>query len=203
MVAPYLKITCAIIMHTHTHARRQAGAPVREQSPQPLLPDAGSLCPGAEVNRGQQRSTEVCSDAWRYVVRSDWLFAIQCYCQTLDVAHRMCVDTLRTRRHPGPGSLNSPCSLRPPNGGRAFLMSPPPVWNFRAVILIPLFYISSLVLLFCLVLSLFLSYPFLLLTHSPDLHFPKGMLFCVALVLFLEWLGDEYFSWGYMQYMLP
>ena len=49
----------------------------------------------------------------------------------------------------------------------------PPVWNLRAVILIPLFYIYLLFLFFCLVLSLFLSYPFLLLANSPDFFFPK------------------------------
>ena len=29
------------------------------------------------------------------------------------------------------------------------------------------------------------------------------MLFCVALVFFFERLGDEYFSWWYVQHMLP
>ena len=43
----------------------------------------------------------------------------------------------------------------------------------------------SPLLFFCLVLLLFVSYPFLLLAHSPDsfclnLHFSKGRLFCVA-----------------------
>ena len=46
-----------------------------------------------------------------------------------------------------------------------------------------------LLLFFCLVLLLFLSEPFMLLAHSPDvfllnLHFLFGRLFCVALVLF-------------------
>ena len=68
------------------------------------------------------------------------------------------------------------CLPRRKAGG--FLMSPP-VWNLRAANLIPLFYISSIV-----ILPLFLFYPFLLLAHSPDLnlHFPKGRLFCVTLV---------------------
>ena len=43
----------------------------------------------------------------------------------------------------------------------------PPVWNLRAVSLIPFFYISPH-LFFCLVLSLVLFYPFLLLAYSPD-----------------------------------
>ena len=41
----------------------------------------------------------------------------------------------------------------------------PPVWNLRAVCLIPLFYIYFLSYSSALVLSLFLSYPFLLLAH--------------------------------------
>ena len=46
--------------------------------------------------------------------------------------------------------------------------------------------------------SFFLNY------FSLNLHFPKGRLFCVALVLvFFERLGDEYFSWWYEQRMLP
>ena len=53
----------------------------------------------------------------------------------------------------------------------------------------------SVLLIFCLVLSLFLPCPFLLLAHSPDLspppplslHFPKGRLFWVALVFVLFW----------------
>ena len=77
------------------------------------------------------------------------------------------------------------------------------IWNLRAASLILLFYIP--LLFFCLVLSLSLSYPFLLLAHSPDLfftnlHFLKGRLFCVALAFCLfEWLGEEYFSW-YVQH---
>ena len=73
----------------------------------------------------------------------------------------------------------------------------------------PLFYISPL-LFFCLVLSLFLSYPFLLLAYSPDFsppkpHCPIGRLFCVALVFFVlfERLEDTYLSWWYVQHMLP
>ena len=59
-------------------------------------------------------------------------------------------------------------------GGRGFLMPPPlpPVWNIRAFSLIPLFYTSSFSF-FCLVLLLFLSYPFLLRAHSPDFFSPK------------------------------
>ena len=59
----------------------------------------------------------------------------------------------------------------------------PPVWNLGAVGLIPLFYISSVVLLPSLV-ALSLSYPFLLLIHSPCLFFPKGRPYCVALLFF-------------------
>ena len=56
----------------------------------------------------------------------------------------------------------------------------------------PTFVYISPLLFFCLVLLLFVSYPVLLLAHSPDfcfslnLHFPKGRLFCVALVLVWE-----------------
>ena len=70
------------------------------------------------------------------------------------------------------------------------------------LLLRPLFSSSSCSPFFCLVLSLFLSYPFLLLAHTPDLfsplnlHFLNGMLLCVALVFIVfERLGDEYFSW--------
>ena len=98
-----------------------------------------------------------------------------------------------------------------PKGGRGFLMSPP-VRNLRAVSLIPLFYNYVLSCSSALVLLLFLSCPFLLLVHSPDLFFPKppspkSRLFCVAFVVFLfvwavrRWVG--YFSWWYVQYMLP
>ena len=83
----------------------------------------------------------------------------------------------------------------------------PPVWNLRALSFIPLFYVSPL-LFFCLVLSLFLCYPFLLLAHSPDLFFPKSPFseshsFVWLLFCFFERLGDKYFSWRYVQYMLP
>ena len=54
---------------------------------------------------------------------------------------------------------------------------------------------------FCLVLSLFLSYPFLIY-FSLNLHFPKGRLLWVALCFF-ERLGDEYVSWWSMQHMVP
>ena len=49
----------------------------------------------------------------------------------------------------------------------------PPVWNLRAVSLIPLFCISSLVL----ALSLFLSCPFLLLALFSYFFFPKSPFF--------------------------
>ena len=57
------------------------------------------------------------------------------------------------------------------NGGQR-LWCLPPVWNLRAVILIQLLYICSLVPSF-LALSVY-SYPFLLLAHSPDPFFPKS-----------------------------
>ena len=60
------------------------------------------------------------------------------------------------------------CSVHPPKGGRQ-IWCLPPVWNLRAVSLIPLFYISCLVLL----LSLYLSYPSMLLAHSPGLFSHK------------------------------
>ena len=95
-------------------------------------------------------------------------------------------------------------------------------------------YISPL-LFFCLVLLLFLSYPFLLLAHSPDFFFPKPpfskspevtlcgwgyepsinkqtnnpfserlALLCGSWFCFVfSGLGYEYFSWRYVQHMLP
>ena len=78
----------------------------------------------------------------------------------------------------------------------------PLVWNLSAVSLIPLFYISSLVrlpspvdlsvILFCFWPILLTSYVLVLLklllgSFSLILHFPKGRLFCVALVFFFEW----------------
>ena len=52
-------------------------------------------------------------------------------------------------------------------------------------------------ILFCFWRTLLTSFPL-------NLYFPKGRLFCVALVcLFFERLGDEYFSWWYGQHMLP
>ena len=75
-----------------------------------------------------------------------------------------------------------------------FLMSPPWVRNLGAVSFIPLFSLSiciSPLLFFCLVLLLFLSnilfcFWLTLLTSFSLNHFPKGRLFCVALVfLFL------------------
>ena len=80
-------------------------------------------------------------------------------------------------------------SLIPPKGGLGFLMSPllTPVWNLRAFGLIPLLYISFFVLLPSPVPLSALSFsafgPFRLLNYfSLNLHFPKGRLFCVALV---------------------
>ena len=55
-----------------------------------------------------------------------------------------------------------------------------------------LYLILLLLLSFCLVLLLCLSYPFLLLAHSPDFFIPNP-----------KRLGDEYFSWWYVQHMLP
>ena len=78
-----------------------------------------------------------------------------------------------------------------PKGGRGCLMSPPCLKsqccqfdpNFLKLYLLFVFF-------FCLILLLFLSDPFLPLAHTPDffshnLHFPKGMPCCVALVLLL------------------
>ena len=86
-------------------------------------------------------------------------------------------------------------ALQPPNGGREFLMSlPPSVWNLRAFTCIP-FCISPL-LFFCLVLLLFLCYPFYSLVHSPDLFFPKPTFSLVCGSSFFERLGDEYLVGG-------
>ena len=47
-------------------------------------------------------------------------------------------------------------------------------------------------------------WPTLLIWVSLNLHLLKGRLFCVALMVVLfERLGDEYFSWWYVQHMLP
>ena len=72
----------------------------------------------------------------------------------------------------------------PPKGGRGDFWCLPPVWNLRVVSVWSLAYISPL-LCFCLVLLLFLSCLFLLLSHSPDLFFPKppfpkSRIFCEA-----------------------
>ena len=65
-------------------------------------------------------------------------------------------------------------------------MSPPALSGISEVSLIPLFYICSLVLLPNLVtlsVSFFSAFgPFSGLLFSLNLHFPKGRLFCVALV---------------------
>ena len=57
-------------------------------------------------------------------------------------------------------------------------------------------------LFFYRVLSLFLSYPFVLLAHSHDLFFPKlpfseryTLLCGLCLFCLFEQLGDQYFSW--------
>ena len=47
----------------------------------------------------------------------------------------------------------------------------------RPAILIPLFNIIFSLMFLCLVLSLFLSYSFLLLSHSPDCLFPITTIF--------------------------
>ena len=67
---------------------------------------------------------------------------------------------------------------------------PPPVWNLRAVSLIPLsYYISSLALLSSFVafsvLSFFCFWSILLTSFPLNLLFPKGRFFCVALVGFV------------------
>ena len=70
----------------------------------------------------------------------------------------------------------------------------------------PLFRISSLLLLPSLVSHCFFFcfWPILLTSFSLNCYFSKGRLFCVALVLFgFKQLGDEYFSWWYVQDMLP
>ena len=65
----------------------------------------------------------------------------------------------------------------------------PPVWNLRAFSLIQLFYICSFVLLPSpvapSVLFCFCFGPILLISFSLNLHFPKGRLFCMALLLSL------------------
>ena len=68
------------------------------------------------------------------------------------------------------------------------------------------FYLS--LLLFCQVLLLFLSYPFLLLALSPDFFSPKApfskryALLCGSCFWWVFFL-DEYLSWWYVQHMLP
>ena len=53
-------------------------------------------------------------------------------------------------------------------------------------------------------LILFCFWPILLISFPHNRHSLKGRLFCVALVFCLfERLGDEYFSWWYVQHMLP
>ena len=55
-------------------------------------------------------------------------------------------------------------------------------------------------------LLLFLSYPVLLSVYFPDYFFPKppfSALLCGSCLGFFERLGDEYFSWWYVQSMLP
>ena len=83
----------------------------------------------------------------------------------------------------------------PPKGGPGDFWCLALVWNLRAVCQFDptfFFYISlHFVLLLCPVALCVLSF-FLLLAHSPDLlfpksPFPKGWLFCVALVFLLVW----------------
>ena len=74
--------------------------------------------------------------------------------------------------------------------------------------MIPLFYISALVLLHTSpvalsVLSFSAFGPFILTSFSLNFHFPKGRLFCVVVVFVVERLGVEYCSWWYVQRMLP
>ena len=69
-------------------------------------------------------------------------------------------------------------------------------------------YIIYMLLFFCLLCSrcfCLILFCILLSSFSLHLHFPKVRLFCVAFVFdcFLERLGYEYFSWWYMQHMLP
>ena len=62
----------------------------------------------------------------------------------------------------------------PQKGGREIAdVPPPPVWNLRAVSLIPLFYISSLVFLPSPVALSVSSFS----AHSPDLFFPETSIF--------------------------
>ena len=89
--------------------------------------------------------------------------------------------------------------------GRPTILMSPPCLKSQGCQLIPLYP----VFFFCHVLSLFLSYPFLCLAHSPDLFFPKSpfserqAVLCGSCFIFFERLGDEYFSWWYVQHMLP
>ena len=70
-----------------------------------------------------------------------------------------------------------------PRVGRGISDVAPTVWNLRAVGFIPLFYISSLVLLPSpFAVSVLSFWPILLTYFSLNLHIPKGRLFCVALV---------------------
>ena len=53
---------------------------------------------------------------------------------------------------------------------------------------------------FCLIL--FCSWPILLTSFPLNLHFLKGRLCCVALGVFF-FSSQEYFSWWYVQHILP
>ena len=71
-----------------------------------------------------------------------------------------------------------------------------------------IYIIYYMLLFFCLLCSrcfCLILFCILLSSFSLHLHFPKVRLFCVAFVFdcFLERLGYEYFSWWYMQHMLP
>ena len=79
-----------------------------------------------------------------------------------------------------------------------------PVGNLQAASLIPFFYSSCFVLLpspVLSVLSLSAFGPFSCLIFPLNLHFQKGRLFCGCSFVF-ERL-DQYFSWWYVQHVLP
>ena len=106
------------------------------------------------------------------------------------------------------------CECPGPNCGRALLMSPPCLES-QGCHLIPSFYLLPCYSAYSPVAHSVSQPTCPLLAHSPDLffslnlHFPKGRLFCLALVFFclLERLGDEqglaYFSQWYVQHMPP
>ena len=102
----------------------------------------------------------------------------------------LCTSCFRSQQASNRSTESGTFRWVPPKGDRGISDSLPPVWNLRAVSLIPLFYISSLVLLpspVALTLTLFCFCPILLTTFSLNLIFPKGRLFCVALVFLFVW----------------